>query len=74
VTIDEEITERIRTRDLRSLFLDVLGWDQPGIPAFSVEVEGTSFNVATVGQKRGLHVLEFSVDEIPRADVQHRLD
>lgn len=74
MTLDEQIRDRITSGDLQGLFLEVLGWDQPGIPTFSVEVDAASFTVATLAQKRGLHVLEVQTEEIPAADTQHRLD
>nr|MBA3432191.1 SAM-dependent methyltransferase [Actinomycetota bacterium] len=74
MTIDQEISQRLGTRDLKGLFLDVLGWDQPGIPAFDLDADGTIFGVRPIAQKRGLHVVEIPVAEIPGADIQHRLD
>jgi len=74
VTLDEDIAARLADGDLRGLFLEVLGWDQPGIPAFAVDVDGEPVHVAAIAQKRGLHVLEVPLEEIPLADIQHRVD
>jgi len=74
VTLDEEIRERLIAADLKGMFLEVLGWDQPGLSRFDVDVDGAVFEIIPVAQKRGLHVLAVGETEVPTADVQHRVD
>ncbi|MEJ7784940.1 MAG: Eco57I restriction-modification methylase domain-containing protein [Solirubrobacteraceae bacterium] len=74
-TLDEEIRHRLATADLHGLFLDVLGWDQPGIGLLTVELDETAYTVRPIAQKRGLHVLNIATQpDVPTADLQHRLD
>jgi hypothetical protein len=74
VSLDADIRAALRAGDLKTLFLELLGWDQPGIPPFTVEVEKTLVSVAAVAQKRGLHVLEIAAEHVPSADLQHLID
>lgn len=75
MTLDTEIRDRLGQGDLRGLFLDLLGWDQPGVGPVTVELDEQAFTAVPVAQKRGLHVLEVRTDlDVPPADVQHRLD
>ena len=67
-TIDTQIRDKLSGGDLRGLFLDLLGWDQPGIGPFTVELDETAFSVQPIAQKRGLYVLEIAT----RPDVPTR--
>lgn len=75
MTLESDISTYLVQRDLQGLFLDLLGWDQPGIASLAVELDGTAFIVRPVAQKRGLHVLEVVTEpDVPTADIQHRID
>ena len=74
MTLDEEIAAGLSTGDTKSVLLDLLGWDQPGISSFSVAVGDAEFTVRPIAQKRGLHALEVKGEALPSADVQHRID
>lgn len=73
--VDVSIEGRLADGDLKGLFLDVLGWDQPGVGAFTIVLDDDEFEIAPLAQKRGLHVLQImNTTEVPSADIQHRLD
>jgi hypothetical protein len=75
MTIDQQIRDRLAEGDLKSLFLDLLGWDQPGVGPIAIELDEVAYVAQAVAQKRGLHVLEIATTpDVPTADVQHRLD
>ncbi|MCB0863390.1 MAG: Eco57I restriction-modification methylase domain-containing protein [Solirubrobacterales bacterium] len=75
MTVDASIEGRLTDGDLKGLFLDLLGWDQPGVGPFTVVLDDAEFEVAPLAQKRGLHVLQIdSETDVPSADIQHRLD
>ncbi len=75
MTLETDISAYLIKRDLQGLFLDLLGWDQPGISSLSVELDDVAFIVRPVAQKRGLHVLEIVTGpDVPTADIQHRID
>ncbi len=56
-SLDDQIREKLAAGDLRGLFLDVLGWDQPGIGPIDVVLDDAGFQVVPIAQKRGLHVV-----------------
>ncbi len=72
MTLDQGVRDYLAGADLRGLFLGLLGWDQPGVAAFTVLVDDDEYEVKPVAQKRGLHVLQ--VPALPNADVQHKID
>ena len=72
MTVDEQVRDQLASGDLKGVFLELLGWDQPGLTVFTVAVDDDVFEVKPVAQKRGLHVLQVSV--VPNADVQHKID
>ena len=75
MTVDQRIRDLLAAGDLRGLFLDELGWDQPGIAQFTADIDGHAHLLRPIAQKRGLHVLEapYRVG-VPSADTQHRID
>jgi hypothetical protein len=74
-SLERQIRDALAGGDLRGLFLDLLGWDQPGIAPIALEIDEVAFSAVPVAQKRGLHVLEIATEpDVPSADLQHRLD
>jgi hypothetical protein len=74
-SLDQQIRQQLSTRDLRGLFLDTLGWDQPGVGALVLELDETAVVATPIAQKRGLHVVEITTEpDVPAADLQHRID
>jgi hypothetical protein len=74
VSLDADIRSALSTGDLKTLFLELLGWDQPGIAPFTLELENAVLPVAAIAQKRGLHVFEIAAEHLPSADLQHLTD
>ena len=74
MSLDDDIRNALAAGDLKTLFLELLGWDQPGIAPFTVEVDQRAIPVTAVAQKRGLHVLEIVASAVPSADLQHLVD
>ena len=46
MTAEESIRNALSSGSLKELFLGELGWDRPRIAPFSVEVAGSTYNVA----------------------------
>ncbi|MEB3161804.1 MAG: hypothetical protein VKK80_01115, partial [Prochlorothrix sp.] len=60
--------------DFESLFIEELGWDQADRVQLPFEVEGESFEVVSIAQKRGFIVYQCITPEIPARPIRIKLD
>lgn len=56
------------------LFIEELGWDEALIPPLDVEVDGATYLLRPVAQKRGLTVLKLQHDPIPLSATRRKIE
>jgi hypothetical protein len=60
--------------DFESLFIEELGWDRVDRVMLPFEVEGESFEVVAIAQKRSFTVFKCITPEIPARPLRVKLD
>lgn len=60
--------------DFESLFIEELGWDTVARVTLPLEVDGESFEVVSIAQKRGFTVYQCITPEIPARPIRVKLD
>ena len=73
MTLDRQRTERhLKSGDLRSLFVEELGWDNPSGRAEEIEADGQHFSLIPVAEKRGVRI--FRCNEIPDRPLRRKIE
>ena len=74
MTLDRQRTERhLKSGDLRSLFVEELGWDNPAVQyPEEIEADGQHFSLIPVAEKRGVRI--FRCNEIPDRPLRRKIE